>query len=195
MAMMAVALFSHAQRFHGGVMIGGVVSQVQGDSYGGFNKFGLYGGGFVSIGFAKYFALQLEMDFIQKGSRENIDPEKEQYDSYLLRVNYIEVPLLFQATLFHRLSLEIGPAMDVLVGSYEEYNQQEVDNLVPLRTVTLSGIAGVSLIIIDHLKINYRFNMSLLSFRNGVTNGYYKRFGAYGQYTDLMSLSLFYTIK
>jgi len=193
--MMSVAVFSHAQRFHGGLMIGGVVSQVQGDSYGGFNKFGLYGGGFVSLDLGKYIALQMEMDFIQKGSRENIDPEKEQYDSYLLRVNYIEVPLLFQATLFQRLELEIGPAMDVLVGSYEEYNQQEVDNLVPLRPVTLSGIAGVSLIIIDHLKINYRFNMSLLSIRDGVANGYYKRFGTYGQYTDLMSLSLFYTIK
>ncbi len=194
-AAMLLTLCISAQRFHGGLMAGGVVSQVQGDSYGGFHKLGLFGGGFVSLDLSRYLSLQMELGFIQKGSRENADPEHEKFNSYLLRINYVEVPILFQATLFGRVSLELGPAMDVLIGSYEEYNQEEVDNVVPLRPVTLSAIAGVSVYIIPKMRINYRFNMSILSIRDGLTNGYYKRFGTYGQYNDLMSLSVFYSFK
>jgi len=186
---------SVAQRFHGGIFAGGVVSQVQGDPYGGFNKIGPYGGGFVSLNFSDLISIQMEFDFIQKGSRENADLEKGKYDSYLLRINYLEVPLLFQLTFFNRLSGEIGPAMDVLISSYEESNQQEVENVIPLRPVTFCGIIGASVFIIPQLKINFRFIMSILSIRDGIGNGYYKRFGQYGQYNDVLSLTLLYKIK
>jgi hypothetical protein len=186
------------QGFHGGIMAGGVISQVQGDSYGGFNKFGVYAGGFVNLAFSDMISLQMEMNFIQKGSRDNADYEKEKYDSYLLRINYLEVPLIFRATFFDRVTGEIGPAMDVLVNSAEWKDDVEVDNVVPLRPVTLSGIIGASVFVIPKLEIKFRFTMSLLSIREDVGDGYegyYKRFGTWGQYNDLLSLTAAYRFK
>jgi hypothetical protein len=188
-----------AQRFHGGIMAGGVVSQVQGDSYGGFDKFGIYAGGFVNLAFSDMISLQTEINFIQKGSRDNADYDKEKYDSYLLRLNYIEVPLLFRLTFFDRLTAEIGPTMDVLVSSSERNELGPVENEVQLRPVTMSGIIGASVFVIPKLEIKFRFSMSILSIRESVGDdeyyGFYKRFGQLGQYCDQLALTVAYRFK
>lgn len=186
---------TYAQRFHGGIMAGGVASQVQGDDYGGFNKLGLYGGAFVGLDVGEFSTLQMEMAFIQKGSRQNSDPENGIYDSYLLRLNYFEVPFLYQVHFLKRLTFEAGPAMDVLISSYEEKNEMEVENDVPLRNVTLNGLAGVSCDITSKLKADFRFIGSITSARTNKWNGFYKRFGVWGQYNDLLAFTLWYKIK
>jgi hypothetical protein len=189
------AMVSQAQRFHGGIMAGGVMSQVQGDSYGGFNKPGFYGGAFVSLDLAKIHSVQMEIDFIQKGSRRNSDPENGDYDFYLFRANYIEIPLLYQVRILKKFGFEIGPAIDVLVGSYEESEDGEITNLVPMRPVTYSALAGVWYQFIPRMKVDFRFSMSVTSMRDGETTGYYKRFGTWGQYDDLLALTLWYRFK
>jgi hypothetical protein len=193
--LLGISLLGNAQRFHGGVMAGGVASQVQGDTYSGFYKLGIYGGAFVSFDLGKISTLQMEMEFIQKGSRDNADPEKGKYTSYLLRLNYIEVPLVYQVKIYKGFSFEIGPAMDVLVSSYEAYDDMQVENTVPLRPVTLNALAGISYEIIPKLKLDFRFIMSLTSIRNGETTGYYNRFGVWGQYNDLLALTAWYRFK
>jgi hypothetical protein len=45
-AFLSVISTAWSQGFHGGIMAGGVLSQVQGETYGGFNKPGFYGGVF-----------------------------------------------------------------------------------------------------------------------------------------------------
>jgi hypothetical protein len=193
--LLLAALAVQAQRFHGGVMAGGVASQVQGDTYSGFYKLGMYGGAFVALDLGKIHTLQMEMEFIQKGSRDNADPAKGKYDSYLLRVNYIEVPLVYQVRIYKGFSFEAGPAMDVLVSSYEASDDMEIQNTVPLRPVTLNALAGLSYEILPKLKLDFRFIMSLTSIRNGETTGYYKRFGVWGQYNDLLAFTVWYRFK
>ena len=39
----------YAQQFHGGIIAGIVGSQVAGDTYSGFDKGGIFGGGYVNI--------------------------------------------------------------------------------------------------------------------------------------------------
>lgn len=196
--LVAGAVCVQAQRFHGGIMAGGVLSQVQGESLGGFNKPGIYGGGFVSLDLREIHSLQLELDFIQKGSRDNEDPEKGVYQNYLLRVNYLEIPLLYQIRFLKRFSFEIGPAMDVLIGAYREYDGiEDPDFPSSCRRVTINGLAGVACNIIPSLKLDFRFIMSVNSIRKpGITeNHFYKRFGTWGQYNDVLALSLWYTFK
>ncbi len=176
-------------------MAGGVASQVQGDTYSGFYKPGIYCGGFAGLDVGKFSTFQLELDFVQKGSRKNTDTENGDYTFYLLRLNYIEVPVIWQAHFLKRLTLEIGPAVDVLVGSHEETEDGEVENTVPLRTVNLNALAGFSCDIIPSLKINLRYIMSMTTIRDGSTTGYYKRFGVWGQYNDLLAVSLWYRFK
>ncbi|MFH1160066.1 MAG: porin family protein [bacterium] len=186
-----------AQKFDGGLMGGGNVSQVAGDLWEGFDKVGFQGGGFVVLDISRHSSFQMELEFIQKGSRKNADYEKGDSWSYKLRLNYIEIPILYQYNFLKRLSVEIGPAFDILVGSYEErYDGYEIhDEGIPLRTLTFNAIIGVSCYITKSLKVNFRTNNSILSIRDGVANGYKKRFFDTGQYNDVLSLSLFYQFK
>jgi hypothetical protein len=188
-----------AQKFHGGLLLGGDVSQVAGDTLTGYDKLGFLGGVYSSLDISKHFSFQLEMDYIQKGSRRNADIANENYNSYLLRLSYFEVPLVFQYRFLRIVQVEAGPAMDVLISSYEESEGLEVQNTVPLRPVTLSGILGASCYFWkDRMKVNFRWNTSILSIRQPVSNTperFVFRFGQWGQFNDVLALSLYYKFK
>jgi hypothetical protein len=188
----------HAQRFNGGIIAGGLVSQVDGDGYGGFTKFGYLAGGLVSLRVSPQSSFQMELEYIQKGSRINADTLTNMGTTYLMRFHYLEVPLLYQYTFGKRFSIEAGPAMDVLLGSYEESDGLETQSTIPLRNVTLAGIFGVSGYISEHLKLNFRFNYSLLSIRE--TAETYPATYRYilwqkGQFNNVLSLSLLWYFK
>ncbi len=184
------------QRFNGGIMAGGLVSQVDGDNNEGYHKFGFLGGAFVSLKISPRSSFQLEMEYIQKGARQNADSATNTGTTYLTRLNYLEIPLLYQFTFAKRFQAEAGPAADILLGSYEEVNGLEVAYLtVPYRTVTLSGIAGISCYITDHLKAGFRFNYSLLSIRSDYVKGSRKILFEMGQYNNVMSLALSWCFK
>jgi len=190
------ALFS--QRFNAGILAGGLVSQVDGDTYDGYHKFGFLAGAFVNLRVSKHSSFQMEMQYIQKGSRNANDSAHMSDNTYLLRIHYLEIPVLYQYTFGKRFAAEIGPAMDVTLGSYEESNLQEVQNTVPMRPVTLAGIVGVSGYITPHLKATFRFNYSLLSIRNASAPyppGYRKILFEWGQYNNVLSLSLSWDFK
>lgn len=186
---------SSGQRFNGGVLLGGLVSQVDGDTWQGYHKFGFLAGAMVSLQVSRHSSFQMELEYIQKGSRKNADIDTGDFNTYLLRIHYVEVPLLYQFTFARRFSFEIGPAMDVLIGSLEETDGIELTDPVPLRPVTLCGIVGFSGYITSHLKANFRFNYSLISIRDGVANGYRRMIFELGQYNNVMSLSLFWDFK
>ena len=86
-------LATFAQKFNAGIRAGIVASQVDGDTYEGFDKAGVIAGLYVNRSFSDKFSLQLEMDFIQKGSRMPVD---DLNNYYLMRLSYLEVPLLLQ---------------------------------------------------------------------------------------------------
>jgi hypothetical protein len=190
-----------AQRFNAGLLAGGNVSQVDGDNNGGFHKYGYQAGGFVSLRLSEHSSFQLEMEYIQKGSRINADSLTNTGNTYLMRFHYLEVPLLYQYSFSRskRWSLEAGPAMDVILGSYEENNGLEVPPKYrfPMRSITLSGIFGFSAFLTDHLKANFRFNYSLLSIRPADNYPPYSRriFLEKGQYNNVLELSLFWYFK
>lgn len=188
------------QRFNGGVFLGGDVSQVDGDNNAGFHKFGYLAGALVGLRVSPHSSFQLEIEYIQKGSRINADTLTNTGDTYLMRFHYLEVPVLYQYTFAKRFSWEVGPAMDVLLGSLEEANGFETQSTVPLRTVTLAGILGVSGFITKHLKANLRLNYSLLSIRDIsgmkiIPSSYRHIFFETGQYNNVISFSFMWYFK
>jgi hypothetical protein len=192
-----VPVFLPAQRFNGGIIAGGLVSQVDGDDNGGFHKFGYLAGGLVSLRVSRHCSFQMELEYIQKGARGT---DTVNIHDFLMRFHYLEVPLLFQLTFAKRFSLEAGPAMDVLLGSYEERDGLEVPSIYaePMRNVTLSGIFGVSGYITNHLKVNFRFNYSLLSIREPTETppaDYRYILWQKGQFNNVLSLSLLWYFK
>lgn len=191
-------LVSAAQKFNGGILAGGIVSQVDGDTWVGYHKFGFLIGGYVGLRVSPHSSFQMEMEYIQKGSRKNADLETSDMSSYLLRLHYLEIPLLYQYTFARRFSVEVGPAADVLLGSYEEMDGIPDPPTEPLRQVTLAGIIGVSAYITGHLKAGFRFNYSLISIRNTTAPypaSYRKILFEYGQYNNVLSLSLSWDFK
>jgi hypothetical protein len=190
-----------AQRFNGGLILGGNVSQLDGDGREGYHKFGFQGGAFVSLRLTPHSSLQLEMEYIQKGSRYNGDTLSNSDTTFLYRFHYLEIPLLYQFSFTKglRWSIEAGPAMDVLLGSYAEINNLEAPpgSFSGLRPVTLAGILGVSAFITDHLKANFRFNYSLLSIwpeNNYPATSRHILFET-GQYNNVLELSLLWYFK
>src|SRR5689334_21238513 len=82
----------YAQNFHAGLLAGISTSQVDGDNLAGYHKVGIKGGVFVNRQLSEKFALQLEIEFLQKGSRKPVDTIENTF--FLMRLNYIDVPLL-----------------------------------------------------------------------------------------------------
>ena len=185
-----------AQHFNGGILAGGLVSQVDGDTWQGYNKFGYLAGAFVSLKVSGHSTFSMEMEYIQKGMRQNADTLTNQGTTYLTRLHYLEIPVLYQFTFAKRLQAEIGPAFDVFLGSYDEVNGQEVPYLtVPYRAVNVCGILGFGCFITDHLKATFRFNYSLMSTRSGDVAGQRKILFEEGQYNNVLSLGLSWRFK
>lgn len=182
-----------AQQFHGGVTLGLVGSQVAGDTYSGYHKAGIYGGGFVNLELGKHSLLQMELTFFQKGSRENPDSTNN-FTSYVLRLNYVELPLLYQYKV-NKWIFEAGPSLGFTVGYFEEYNGETEFNGNDPAAVTLQINAGVRFFITEHFGIDFRTNNSLLNIRKENVTGDVWRFWGYGQFNDALVFSAFYQFK
>ena len=185
----------HAQRFNAGLMVGGVTSQVDGDTYDGYHKWGYLGGGYVSLQISPHSSFQMELEYIQKGSKRN-DTSVSGGDTYLLRLHYIEIPVLYQYTFKKRFYFEAGPVADVSIGSLELKNGAVPPETVPLRPVTFSGIFGFGAYLTKNLRLNVRSNYSLNSIRSKNNYGGYRRIlFETGQYNNVLSLSLLWNFK
>ena len=184
---------ANAQQFHGGVTFGLAGSQVAGDTYSGYHKAGLFGGGFVNLELGKHSLLQMELTYFQKGSRENPDSTNN-YTSYILRLNYVELPLLYQYKV-KKWIFEAGPSLGFTVGYFEEYNGETEFNGNGPAAVTLQINVGVRFFITQHFGVDFRTNNSLLNIRQGNVTGDVWRFWGYGQFNDSLVLSIFYQFR
>src|SRR5689334_20529940 len=84
-----------AQTFRAGAFAGISTSQVSGDNLGGFDKAGLYAGGFVNMPMGEKWLLQMEITYIGKGSRPSKSDEEAGFPGVYPTLNYAEVPLVF----------------------------------------------------------------------------------------------------
>lgn len=184
-----------SQNFHGGIMAGLVGSQVAGDSLSGYRKAGIFLGGFVSWDFGKRSAVQLELEYFQKGSRKN--PDSANYSSYLFRANYVELPILYQYKIGW-FTLEAGPSTGVLFGNYEERNEGPIsdeENYNKPARFTLQINFGMRVNFTPKLGLDFRTNNSLLNIRSRNAPGDVWRFWTYGQFHDALVLSVFYQFR
>ncbi len=180
------------QSFKGGVLVGLVGSQVAGDRYSGYNKAGLTGGGWVNLTANPNTQYQMELTYIQKGSRENPDYEKEKYDFYRMQLGYVELALLYRMLYSEKLNFEIGPAMDFLLHHHEKFNNEELFSPFAKRNLCL--ILGLSYRIGEKTIVNFRTNNSILTIRTQRVNGDVWRFFDHGQFNDALVFSLYYEL-
>ncbi|KAF0196440.1 MAG: hypothetical protein FD166_2395 [Bacteroidetes bacterium] len=182
-----------AQKFEGGVMLGLVSSQVAGDLYSGYNKAGVNAGGWISLKASPKSVFRMELAYIQKGSRENPDAEKNQFSTYIMRLGYVELPVLYRYIYNERIELETGLGMNFLIHQSEERDGMGTTGS-PFSGQNLCFLAGISVNINDRIKIGIRTDNSLFSIRKNRVSGDVWRFWDHGQFSDALVLSAYYKL-
>jgi len=147
-----------AQVFRGEILAGATGTQVSGDQLTGFNKGGFLAGIGVHYEFNEHSQVGFRMKYIQKGSRKPTDVEKGDTKFYLLRLNYIEVPLFYHYIIGKKLYLELGPSLAYLAGNSEEDENGDVPFPIPFYSFDLSLGGAVGYPIND--KWNFQFGYS-----------------------------------
>jgi hypothetical protein len=185
-----LAFSTQAQRrFVVGIKAGLSTSQVDGDTYGGYDKAGFDGGIFVTGKLNDKWTAQMEMIFIQKGSKHNSNPDEGDLTYYDLRLNYFEVPVLFQ---FHqkKFTFEVGPSFGYLISNTEYNENGEVYNPVLFNSYDIGGGVGISYDIIKNLSVNWRYSYSLLPIRDYQSGA--TRWNNPGQRNNVLAFTLNY---
>jgi hypothetical protein len=188
-----LAVGLHAQQFSGGVRAGLVGSQVAGDTYSGYHKAGINPGVWVSLATGKRCSVQMELGYLQTGSRENPDFERNRFDTYIMRLGYIELPFLYRINYNELLGFEAGLAMNFLIHQRETFNGGETTGS-PFRGQNLCFAGGMSIRLNERIRFNVRTDNSLFSIRKNRVSGDVWRFWGYGQFSDALILSAYYTL-
>jgi len=188
---LSVNFSGFTQSFEAGVMGGLLGSQVAGDPSSGYNKLGGYFGLLAKRQFTLKSGAQLEMYYIQKGAKEN-PSEENGYFSYLLRINNIEIPLLYLFTINEHLQMSVGIAYTFLLGEpHEEANGSTsgISN-AGFNKHSATFVLGIDYYINTQLSVSFRTNNSITPIRPHVSGS--TRFFNKGQYSDVLSLGLVY---
>ena len=193
MMVMGLALSSQGQRFEGGVMLGLAATQIDGDNLGGYNKPGIRGGGWVNTPVSGNLILQLELEFLQKGSKIS-EQELNSKQYYHARLNYLQAPVLVKTSLMDRLTGEAGIAGSYLFTSVEDKDGYGVSEADPFfDRLELSGLIGLNYQLTANPTGQIRFNYSLLPVRPHPGDQYY--WLDRGQYNNALLFSLYYKIE
>jgi len=183
----------NAQYFNGGIVGGLSASQIDGDTFSGFNKLGVVAGGWVSRNFAENLAGQLEIRYIGKGAYfsdlENAFPV---YDKRSL--HYIDMPVLLNYYYRDRIVLNLGVSPEYLV----KHVWETLDGIDPndpflYNSFTMSGIFGVGYTFLEKLTFNVRYNYSIIPMsphQSGQTYRWNR-----GYYNNVLTVALYYQIS
>ncbi len=194
--LLGISLMVSAQKFHGGVTAGLAATQVAGDTYSGYDKAGLFLGGYVNLDISEKSSLQMELTYFQKGSRVNPDSTNN-FQQYKFRANYVEMPVLYMFKA-GKFIIHAGPSLGFLMGHYEESDYQRLDNLDGYNkpaALTLQINLGMRYFFTGKFGADFRTNNSLLNIRSRNATGDVWRIWTYGQFHDSLVISLFYQFR
>lgn len=163
-----------AQRFRAGLSGGAVATDVAGadtrDNDNDFNKLGFTVGGIVNTTFREKNTLQLEINYVQKGSLQRPDSTNNGYYKYTF--NYIEVPLIFRRrlhfTLFkkpsNRFDIECGVSAARLVFSQFIGSNNYIQSFDPneFNKTDVSILAGIDYNITSNMYFCFRYSNSVI---------------------------------
>lgn len=165
------------QRFKAGVILGFNGSQINGDNFAGFNKFGVTGGirGVVIIN--DRIEISTEMLYSQRGSRPELVKGSNTLFPFKINVDFIEVPVLFNIQdwlsadeEYYKLHFHAGLSYGRLISTNIEDSSPN-SPLIELGDLfnkdDVSWILGATFYTNKHLAITGRYTRSFgLLYRN-----------------------------
>jgi len=185
--------YGHSQGFNAGLQAGILGSQVDGDTYVGYNKPGLFAGGFVNRPLSSKLLLQLEINFIQKGSK---DINNQTGFKYKLAMNYVEVPFFICYKYKYKIQVEAGLSFGYLINATESDNNGIVTGNPSFNKFELSWLGGMSYPLTQKLSvgIRYLYTAFFTPVRSNPTNNYYLYITKRGEYNNLVIFLLRYQL-
>lgn len=182
-----------SQRFDGGAIVGYNASQVEGDTYKGYNKPGLVAGFYVETDIAPAIFAAMEIKFSQKGARKKVtskDPEK-----YIMRLNYIELPFYLAFRTNDRGSVLAGLSAGYLVSGkeFDNYGEFIPEDQNEFNTFDLEPFIGFQFDFLENLKADLRLGLSVIPIRGKPVNTNY--YWQNNQFNNVITLALYYQIS
>lgn len=188
----SLSLFSQVENesksFEAGIKLGVNTSQMDGDGYAGFYKFNPQAGFFLQRHLENEHQIQLELIYIQKGSRFPGDPDNGIFTTYKIQQDYIEIPVLYQFE-WKSFFFEIGPGLGFLFNTKEEDSFGQVPaSGFKWRKWELDAMVGINYMLSEHVFANIRIHRSLLSTVSTVAVTPYGTFG--GTFNTVIGASI-----
>lgn len=141
-------------------------SQISGDQLRGFDQLGVNLGLGIELELNSQWRPRMEIQFDQRGSRKNARPDEGDLESYLLRLNYVQVPLSI-GYLNGKTGFELGIAPAYLLSLNEENEFGSVEGLGrEFKSYDLSGLAGIRYRFHESWELSTRFAQSFIPVRD-----------------------------
>jgi hypothetical protein len=153
------------QQFNAGVFGGVTASQVDGDTYGGFNKLGMTAGAFVNRYIEYDIYWQLELKYVMRGVYEA--PDLSSNFLYKSSYHYLEFPMSVHYLFDEKIQAEAGISPEVLLFErfWDQDGVMDPSSYPDNRRVGLSVFAGVQYWFASTFGIGLRYTYSAIPFR------------------------------
>ncbi len=99
---------TQAQLFTGGLHLGLVGAQIDGDQMWGYHHLGIMAGGFVDVNFKLNRYLELGLQYAGKGATQSLKYVGNGYSRTKVSLHYIDVPLILGYILNQKYDLQFG---------------------------------------------------------------------------------------
>lgn len=184
-----------------GARVGLSATQVAGDGWGGFDKMGLLGGFSTEYAWNEKAGFETGIQFIMKGSQKNARPDDGDFLSYKLKLNYVEVPLLYKYYQ-DRFHFDLGMGAAFLLSSREiDQDGIELATENTFNSLVLNFQMGMNVDFSNNHFFTVRFTNSLTPVRSsGVvfvdnTVNFWRRIFSKGQYNTVLEFGYKYRFK
>lgn len=184
----STAAFSQETTFNIHAGVGG--SQVQGDGNGGFQKINLMGGVGLTKPFNKEWSMGAELNLAQKGSRESIDPDQNNFEEYTMSLTYLQLPVYARYSTSEKLSFFLGGAVGFLLHSQERDYFGDIESDPEFRSLEFSAVGGARYQFIEKVSAELRFDQSVIPIRTRDVGNTFQLRGR--QYNTVVGFYVFY---
>lgn len=174
--LLAFCIPAHAQIFKGMLIVGGNLSQIDGDQTYGYNRIGFNVGAGVMAPLNKKRNVLMSMELLynQIGARETEDPFK-----YNTRLNYVSIPILLhfedsKGGWMFGVGLQYSRLFKVnedwgLSDTIKYMDRPDLSTVKDFNRDDLSAILDIRFRIWGKFKFNFRYQYSLIPIRRDVT--------------------------
>jgi hypothetical protein len=189
-----ISLSGFSQRFEGGILAGFNGTQVAGDTYEGYHKPGILAGGYVQTDLVPAVFAGMELKFSQKGSRSHINAVNPVPDKYIMRLNYLDLPVFLGFRTNDLISVIGGISVGYLISSVEinEDGKFPTEDQVPFNNLDLEPFLGFRFDVTEKIKADLRLAYSVLPVRGKPENDLW--YWRQNQFNNVISFALYYRL-